>query len=307
MSTEMEYAYMQDRYRVVTGPPWSPSSVSAQDLEGLAAALNALDHPAVTALNDLTADMVELAFNSLRPKDRQELLGRLGIRIAAPRRVSKALCQDVLARLRREARQHTCTCGIKELTVTVMNQVGNFVVAQDGETVSDPVTRWGATLVRATVFAWCNASVTDAHILAWAAEQDWFAVTADDKETAQLAAVGAAARSIVAANPDVAPGAAEDEEPPVAGDGNSVRAAVADRPSTHTPTPEIVVSDPGTSHETTATASDSAGTDEGTDPESACRQLQSALAQARQAAEKVTSAVRDGCPRRRRTWPRWLR
>nr|WP_258049689.1 hypothetical protein [Streptomyces finlayi] len=296
MSTEMEYAYMQDRYRVVTGPPWSPSSVSAQDLEDLAAALNALDHPAVTALNDLTADMVELAFNSLRPKDRQELLGRLGIRIAAPRRVSKALCQDVLARLRREARQHTCICGIKELTVTVMNQVGNFVVAQDGETVSDPVARWGTTLVRATVFAWCNASVTDAHILAWASEQDWFAVTADDKETAQLAAVGAAARSIVEANPDVAPGAAEDDEPPVAGDGNPVRAAVVDRRGTNTPTPEIVVPDPGTSHETTATASDSARTDEGTEPESACRQLQSALAQARQAAEKVTGAVRDGCP-----------
>lgn len=287
---------MQDRYRVVTEPPWSPSSVLAQDLEGLAAALNALDHPAVTALNDLTADMVELAFNSLRPKGRQELLGRLGIRIAAPRRVSKALCQDVLARLRREARQHTCTCGIKELTVTVMNQVGNFVVAQDDETVSDPVARWGATLVRATVFAWCNASVTDAHILAWAAEQDWFAVTADDKETAQLAAVGAAARSIVEANPDVALGAAEDEEPPGAGEGNPVRAAVADQPGTHTPTPEIVVSDPGTSQERATTASDSAGTDEGTDPESACRQLGSALAQARQAAEKVTSAVRDGCP-----------
>jgi hypothetical protein len=57
-----------------------------------------------------------------------------------------------------------------------------------------------------------------------------------------------------------------------------------------------VVPGPGTSHETTATASDSARTDDGTDPESACRQLQSALAQARQAAQKVTSAVRDGCP-----------
>ncbi|WP_406177379.1 hypothetical protein [Streptomyces sp. NBC_00996] len=75
------------------------------------------------------------------------------------------------------------------------------------------------------MFAWCNASVTDAHILAWAADQDWFAVTADEKETAQLAAVGASARSIVEANPDFAPGAAEDDEPPLAGDGKPVRAA----------------------------------------------------------------------------------
>jgi hypothetical protein len=287
---------MQDRYRVVVGPPWSPSSVSAQDLEGLAAALNALEHPAVAALNDLTVDMVELAFNSLRPKDRQELLGSLGIRMAAPRRVSSALCQDLLARLRRESRQHTCTCGVKGLTVTVMNQVGNFVFAQDGETVPDPVTRWGATLVRATVFAWCNASVTDAHILAWAADQDWFAMTADDKKTAQLAAVGAAARSIVEANPDFAPGAAEDDEPPLVGDGKPVRAAITQRVGTNAHATETVVTDPGTSYEMTATASDSARTDEETDPEAACRQLESALAQARQAAEKVTGAVADGCP-----------
>ncbi|QFR03057.1 hypothetical protein F9278_37375 [Streptomyces phaeolivaceus] len=287
---------MQDRYRVVTGPPWSPSSVSAQDLESLAAALNALEHPAVAALNDLTVDMVELAFNSLRPKDRQELLGSLGIRMAAPRRVSSALCRDVLARLRREALQHTCTCGMKRLTVSVMNQVERHVFTQDGETVPDPVTRWGATLVRATVFAWCNASVTDAHILAWAADQDWFVATADDMETAQLAAVGAAACSIVEANPDFAPGAVEDDKSPLAGDGKPVRAAVADRPGTNTPAPETVVPDPDTSYEMTATASDSARTDKGTDPEATCRQLESALAQARQAAEKVTSAVAEGCP-----------
>ncbi|MGW2050854.1 hypothetical protein ACWCPF_37645 [Streptomyces sp. NPDC001858] len=287
---------MQDRYRVVTGPPWSPSSVSAQDLESLAAALNALEHPAVAALNDLTVDMVELAFNSLRPRDRQELLGSLGIRMAAPRRVSSALCRDVLARLQREARQHTCTCGMKRLTVSVMNQVERFVFAQDGETVSDPVARWGATLVRATVFAWSNASVTDAHVLSWAADQDWFVVTADDKETTQLAAVGAAARSIVEANPDFAPGAVEDDKSALAGGGKPVPAAVADRPGTNAFAPEIVVPDPDTSQEMTATASDSARTDEGTGPEVACRELESALAQARQAAEKVTSAVAEGCP-----------
>ncbi|MGW6522122.1 hypothetical protein [Streptomyces sp. NPDC054962] len=287
---------MQDRYRVVTGPPWSPPSVSAQDLEGLAAALNALEHPAVAALNDLTVDMVELAFNSLRPKDRQELLGSLGIRMAAPRRVSRALCQDVLARLRRESRQHSCTCGVKGLTATVMKQVENFVFVQDGETVPDPVARWGATLIRAAVFASCNASVTDAHILAWAADQDWFAVTADDKKMAQLTAVGAAARSIVEANPDFAPRAVEDDEPPLAGEGKPLRAAVAERLGTNASALKTAVSDPGASHELSATASDSARTGEETDSEAACRHLESALAQARQAAERVIGAVADGCP-----------
>src|SRR5689334_4266181 len=101
---------MHDRYRVITGPPLSPPTVSAEDFEGLAAALNALDHPVGAALNELTVDMVELAFNSLPPRERQKLLGGLGIRMAAPRRAGRALCQDMLSRMRRDARQHTCSC-----------------------------------------------------------------------------------------------------------------------------------------------------------------------------------------------------
>ncbi|WP_030191158.1 hypothetical protein [Streptomyces violaceorubidus] len=287
---------MQDRYRVVTGPPWSPPSVSAEDLEGLAAALNALESPAVAALNDLTADMVELAFNSLRPKHRQELLTSLGIRMSAPRRVSSALCRDVLARLRRESRQHACTCGVRGLTATVMNQVGEFVLAQDGETVPDPVARWGATLVRATVFAWCQATVTDAHILAWAADQDWLGTTAGDEESARLAAVAAAARSLVEAYPDFASGVAGDDEPALAKDGKPERAEFADRPGTGAPAPETAAANPSASHEVTPAASEGARSMEGTTPEETCRQLESALAEARQAAKEVTDAVMDGCP-----------
>ncbi|SPF04357.1 hypothetical protein [Streptomyces sp. MA5143a] len=287
---------MQDRYRVVTGPPLSPPSASAENLEGLAAALNALEHPAIAALDDLTADMVELAFNSLPPRDRQQLLGGLGIRLAAPRRVSRALCRDVLARLRRESRQNTCTCGIQGLTVTVMTQVGRFVFAQDGETVSDPVSRWGETLVRATVFAWCNASVADAHLLAWAADQDWFAATADDKESAQLAAVAAEARSLVEAHPGFVPGGAEDEEPQLVSDGKPGRAAVADGPVTNAPAPGTAAPEPCAPHDVAAATSASRRTTVGMEPEAACRQLESALEQARQAAEQVTGAVVDGRP-----------
>ncbi|MFF7276197.1 hypothetical protein [Streptomyces griseorubiginosus] len=259
---------MQDRYRVVTGPPLSPSSVSAEELEGLADALNALTHPAVTALNDLTVNAVELAFNSLSPRDRQDLLGSLGIRIAAPRRASKALCADVLGRLQREARQHTCTCGVKGLTHIVMNQVGRFVFAQDGEAVSDPVSRWGEPLVRATVFAWSNASVGDAHVLAWAADQDWFAGAADDDEAARFAAVGDVARSIVAAYPGFEPGVSEERE-----------------------TPPDPVSDDESGKAAEGTRADGLA-----ELDVVCRELESALVRARETSEKVTALVADGCP-----------
>ncbi|MGW1810017.1 hypothetical protein [Streptomyces sp. NPDC002078] len=307
---------MQDRYRVVTGPPLSPPDVSRKELEGLAAALNALEHPAAAALADLTVGNVELAFNSLPPKDRQELLGDLGIRMAAPRRAGSALCRDVLARLRRESRQHTCTCGVRALTVTVMNQVGNFVLTQDMETVSDPVSRWGENLVRAAVFAWCNASVADAHILAWAEDRDWLGMTADEQGRTGLAAVGDAARSVVAAHPDYVFGAADDDEsaPSDEGrkehvaedekqrvgegqkkgvtDGGRSRAASAARPAPDS----FSAADPTASHDVPVPAPEDAGTETAADPEAACRQLEVALASARQAAANVTGAVADGRP-----------
>ncbi|MFF9400169.1 hypothetical protein [Streptomyces sp. NPDC014744] len=286
---------MQDHYDVVTGPPLSPSSVSAEELEGLAAALNALEHPAAAALNDLSVGMVELAFNSLSPKNRQRLLGGLGIRMAAPRRAGSALCRDILARLRRDARQHTCTCGIKDLTRTVLDQVVAFVFAQDGETVSDPVSRWGATLVRAALFAWCNASIADAHLLAWAADQDWFAATADEKERARLATVAVEARSVVAAHPDFG-GAAEEPECLPTEDRKNVRNAVAERPGSNAPVTGADALGLGTSDNVTATTPEEARADPGTDLETVCRQLETALAQARQAAENVTGAVADGRP-----------
>ncbi|WP_335971112.1 hypothetical protein [Streptomyces sp. CA2R106] len=262
----------------------------------MADALNALEHPAIAALSDLTADLVELAFNSLPPRERQLLLGSLSIRMAAPRRVSKALCRDVLARLRREARQHACTCGTQRLTATVINQVGDFVFAQDSKTVPDPVTRWGATLVRATVFAWCNASVADAHVLAWMADRDWLAKAVDDKEATLLAAVGAAAHSVVAEYPDFTLRPTEDDGPPRAGSGAPARSAVDAISSTDACPSETAAPDPDASDEAAEAVSDAGGTDGSTDPELACRQLESDLVPARQAAERVAARVADGCP-----------
>ncbi|MFJ3531683.1 MULTISPECIES: hypothetical protein [unclassified Streptomyces] len=264
---------MHDRYHVVTGPPLSPPMASAEALAGLAEALNALEFPAA-ALNELTVDMVELAFNSLPPKNRQKLLGNLGIRMAAPRRAGPALCQDILTRLRRDARQRACRCGIRELTQIVFDQVDMYVVAPDDKSAAEPDSRWGATLVRAAVFAWCNASVADACILSWAADQEWFAVTADETEKARLAAVGDMARSIAARYSgfmsSIEP---EQREEPLAAVSNDVSeaAAEADRP-------------------------DAEQIDEARGPAKVCRELESALVRAQHAVDRVTDSVADGRP-----------
>ncbi|NEY32674.1 hypothetical protein GTU99_10800 [Streptomyces sp. PRKS01-65] len=273
---------MQDRYNVVAEPPLSPPGASVERLGTLAAALNALERPAA-ALHDLTVDMVELAFNSLPPKTRQALLHDLGIRMAAPRRAGSALCRDILARLRREARQHACTCGVRDLTFTVHQQVVRSVFPSDGETVPDPVRRWGAALVRAAVFAWGNASVADAHVLAWAADQEWFAAAADDKEAVLLVAAGDAARSVTAEYPDFTPGRPLER---ATGDGT--------RPGRGT---SLGIRVPeATSDDTTVPVADGDARTEESGPEAVCRQLESALADARHAAENVTGAVEDGRP-----------
>ncbi|MEU3903845.1 hypothetical protein AB0F20_08490 [Streptomyces goshikiensis] len=278
---------MHDRYHVITGPPLSPPNVSAEALQELASALNALRDPVAVAVNELTADMVELAFNSLPPTSRQGLLGNLGIRIAAPRRAGRALCQDVLSRMRRDARQRKCRCGISDLTTTVMNQIGEYVFAQDGngKAVSDPASRWGAALIRTTVFACCNASVFHAHVLAWAADRDWFTEMADEEQAAGVAAVADAARSVRAVYPDLEL-LRKGFEQSSTGDSESAVLGVSksDVPS------ELPA---GTSDE--AGDAQASGT-EGLDPEAACREVQLALAAARQAAESATGAVADGRP-----------
>ncbi|MGV9619418.1 hypothetical protein [Streptomyces tendae] len=292
---------MQDRFRVITGPPSSPPNASSKELEELAAALNGLTHPVATALDDLAAGHVELAFNSLPPKGRQSLLTGLGIRIAAPRRAGRALCEDVLARLGREWRQQGCVCGVKELTRTVIDHVTACVFPEDGTTGSDAVSRWGEGLVRTAVFAWCNASVTDARVLVWAAEHDWFGAVADKEETARFAAVADAAQAVVAAHSDFAIGAQDAHAAQEAEDAQNSPAAEAaqvaqgDTP-TPGPAPSICATAPAA--EEVETDADDEDAESAPDPEVACRRVESALEKARRAAVSVTGAVADGRPPR---------
>ncbi|MFE4657074.1 hypothetical protein ACFRFJ_10335 [Streptomyces hydrogenans] len=273
---------MHDRYRVISGPPLSPPTASAEELEGLAAALNALESPGIATLKDLTVGMVELAFNSLSPKNRQRVLGVLGIRMAAPRRAGNALSRDVLARLRREASQNSCTCGVRDLTLTVMDQIHALVFAEAGKPASDPESRWGANMLRATVFAWCNASVADAYILAWAAGQEWFAAAADEKESALLAVVADEARSVAAAYPGF--------------DGMEEEADSRGR----TVAPVSAPADNGTPGDIPGVEPEDARAEPEPEPEpeAACRRLESALAEALRAAKSVIGAVTDGRPPR---------
>ncbi|MER5840359.1 hypothetical protein ABT099_08565 [Streptomyces prasinus] len=295
---------MQDRFRVITGPPLSPPNASSKELEQLATALNALEHPAATTLGDLTAGHVELAFNSLPPKNRQRLLTGLGIRIAAPRRAGRALCEDVLTRLRRESRQQSCVCRVKELTSTVMDHVIACVFSEDGATGVEAVSRWGESLIRATTFAWCNASVADAHVLVWAAEHNWFGAMAGEEEKARFAAVADAARAVLAEHPDFAFGAQDaqdahaDQETEDAQDLSAADTAQVVRGDTRVPDPASSYGAPATAAEETGADEDDEDAKSAPDPEAACRRIESALGKARRATVSVTDAVADGRPPR---------
>ncbi|MFF2375168.1 hypothetical protein ACFVUW_12400 [Streptomyces xiamenensis] len=190
---------MHDRYHVVAGPPLSPHGTPVESLGQLAAALNALDAPVAQALGALTEDMVELAFNSVPPKDRQTILHLLGIRIAAPRRVSKSLCRDVLSRMRREAEGQGCTCPARGLTLRVLEDLERAVWPLPGQgDPADPVARWGSPLAAVALFSWCQASAVDARLLMWAAERDWPGV---HEAAEKLETLRAAASHVVATAP----------------------------------------------------------------------------------------------------------
>lgn len=153
-----------------------------------------------------------------------------------------------------------------------MNQIGQHACAPSGGAASDPVSRWGGPLVRATVSVWCNASVVDAHILAWAADQDWFAGNAHEDEKARFDRVGELAREIAAAYPTFRPGVPGERET----------------------TPEVSVQQgtPPTAGDIVAAEAPGAGERAWPELGDICRELEAGLAPARQAAEKARRGSR---------------
>ncbi|MFF0298659.1 hypothetical protein ACFYST_34880 [Kitasatospora sp. NPDC004614] len=273
---------MHDKYQAVTDPPLSPPDTTRASLRPLADALNAVGRPVADTLDQVTADMVELAFNSLSPRERQRLLGTLGIKLAAPRRAGKALCRDVLSRMQRDARQRQCRCATRALTGRVMNDVATAAWPADHtDPVADPVTRWGEFLVRLAIFSWCQASAGDARILLWAADRDWLGLGSGDP---LLNAVRGAAADVVAATPGFEPPGPESEKrsTPMPAPRTS------DAPSADF-LPTVVADNPS------ASVGDS-GSDDVLDPDAAHQALELAFHAALDAAQRIGAALDDGCP-----------
>ncbi|MFD8868724.1 hypothetical protein ACFV1F_31060 [Streptomyces sp. NPDC059590] len=268
---------MHDRYFVIAEPPLSPPGISAELLGNLAAALNALGTPAADALDDLTVDMVELAFNSIPPKERQRLLNRIGIRMAAPRRAGKALCRDVLARMRRDTRQNSCTCSAKTLTQQVFSEVTAAAITAGAAMAHNPSTRWSETLVRLTVFSWIHASAADARIVVWASDQNWLGARTDLRQ--QLDAVRDAARLVVDATPGFSPNAVGPTGPK-SGMAKAAGASTLQAP----PTSQM-----------SSTASDPGQAVVG-EPDEMCDVLAAAVEAAKEPALRICAAVEDGRP-----------
>ncbi|WP_225844916.1 hypothetical protein [Streptomyces sp. HPF1205] len=280
---------MHDRYHVDANPPLSPPGTPRELLEALADALNASGNLVQDALDELTPDLVELAFNSINPKERQRLLRNLGINLAAPRRASKSLCQDVLTRMRRELKQHGCTCATRVLVGRVMNDVAAAVGAEENRRpVVDPVTRWNSALARLAVFTWCQASAFDAKVLLWAAERQWLGLGADIN-TIKLDAVREAAARVV----EVTSSFAQDSTHQVVDGADrllSAKESVAAQPL-----PEAVENEPASG---TASGDPLGTADNGeyVDPYHAYEALKVSVSTAQDAITRIAGALEDGSP-----------
>ncbi|MFE1320901.1 hypothetical protein [Kitasatospora phosalacinea] len=267
---------MDDIYQAILTPPLSPPGVTRATLRPLAEALNGLGFPVGDVVDEVSTDMVELAFNSLSPKERQQLLRTLGIKLAAPRRAGGALCRDLLSRMKRAARQRQCRCTTMVLTHRVMVDLG-LAANTDGAAAADPVARWGRTLTLLALFSWSNASAADARVLLWAAERDWLGSTVDPH---RLDAVRAAAHRVV------------EETPGYTLYGPPSRPL----PDEHGPAePAAAPGSPETAAEAPGSA-DAPVEDDLLDLESAHRQLETAFQEARDAVPRIGAALESGYP-----------
>ncbi|WP_326815388.1 hypothetical protein [Streptomyces sp. NBC_01763] len=270
---------MHDQYKVKAEPPLSPPGTPVGLLGELAAALNMLGRPTVDTLNAVTVDMIELAFNSVTSRQRQDLLRGLGIRLAAPRRASKSLCRDVLNRLRREATERDCVCSVRGLTVRVMIDTMNLAhQVPPGEAGADPIARWGETLVSLAVFAWCDASVAHARLIVWMADRNWLGIKSSGEA---LDAVREAAVRVVEATSDLHDGPVEGQSPgarpPMSGpQAESVAELPLQNASQEPPMPDGVQGIP--------------------DPWSAYEALEVLVQDALTAAHRIGETLGGGCP-----------
>lgn len=186
-------------------------------LETLSAALtetrSASPAPLADALSRLTEADVEHSLNSTPVQRRRNLLSTLRIPIDGAR-VNRALCHDVLTRIRRDPDSARAGQAAQHLTYPVFHDLEcagfRYTGGVSEEEVSRPLThRWSPALLRLTAWAQLGANVDSAHIWTWALTQPWMTDTGTSVED-----ILSAAQLVVDLAPDSA--ADEDEEEPEA-------------------------------------------------------------------------------------------
>ena len=197
---------MTGKYRVFAQPPLSPPGTPLELLKELAAALEELGRDLEPVLSELDVEEIELALNALGPKERQAIMRHLGFRKVEPRRFGGVLSEQVLKRIQRLESRHGWQHAVRLLTSRVMSDIDRAVwepaPAGAGRGVVD---RWGARLLYLAIFANLQASVSDARLIVWADEHEWFGIPGDK---AARQAVRAVAQQVVDAAPGFDPGLA---------------------------------------------------------------------------------------------------
>ncbi|MFF7701891.1 hypothetical protein [Streptomyces lydicus] len=278
--------------------PSSQSELPDETLKELSTALEALGPVVGPALADLDAAEMAMALNALSLRDRQYLLRLLNIHKVAPRRVGRVLSEQVLSRIRRLEDESDQRHAALHLTRRISGEVVEAAFAcEHGRAGGNPAARWGATLLRLTVFSHLRASAFDARIVLWTAGQGWFGLLA---EPSALAAAADAAAQIVDATPHYEWLGAEGESPDdcayeteAANSGSraadaapaAVQAQDSARPQ---PTGGTTVPEPRQAPPETPTSASEP------DVDTACTRLEQTVDAARQAGERVHSALQDG-------------
>lgn len=278
--------------------PSSESELPVETLKELSTALDALGPVVGPALADLGAAEMAMALNALSLRDRQYLLRLLNIHKVAPRRVGRVLSEQVLTRIRRLEDESDQRHAALHLTRRISGEVVEAAFAcEHGRAGGDPAARWGATLLRLTVFSHLRASAFDARIVLWVAGQGWFGLPAEP--SALTAAADAAAR-IVDATPHYEwPGAEGDSpddcahETKAANTGSHAAdtapvAVPAQDTARPRPTGGTTVPEPRQAPPETPTSAS------GPDVDTACARLEQTVDAARQAGERVHSVLQDG-------------
>ncbi|MGC0373522.1 hypothetical protein [Streptomyces sp. SAI-229] len=276
---------------VVAEPPLSPPGTPLDLLEDLACALDGLGAVLESSLAALTVEETERALNSLGPLDRQAIMRGLGFRKVEPRRFGRALSEQVLKRAQRLEQAADRRHVVSHLTVRIINDV---VGAALGRTTprqgTGPVEGWGARLVILALFSHLQASAFDARLLIWASDHDWCGAEAD--ETARKAVTEAAQR-VIDATPEFGRSPVPEEDARGEEDGDPPAVPVPGRTRGEAPAETSVQPVQPMQKGEQMPGSERTVLE---DPAVAGEALRRTVDEARDAVERVRTALLDGCP-----------